>query len=104
MIEKPKKTKKKKVKTPMPDTKKYCVGCGTEYNLEIHHVFGNSSRNASSEYKCVDWLCSNCHRGNNGVHGINRYLDTKLKQEHQERLEKEMTREEFVKLFGRSYL
>ena len=104
MLNKPTNKKKNKIKTPIPNTDKYCVGCGVNYNLEIHHVFGGANRNNSNEYNCTEWLCSNCHRGNNGVHGINRYLDTKLKQEHQERLEKEMTREEFLRIFGRSYL
>ena len=104
MIPKPTNKKKKKSKTPLPTGDKYCVGCGTTHNLEIHHVFGASNRNNSNKYKCIEWLCSNCHRGNNGVHGINRYLDTKLKQEHQERLEKEITRKIFIRIFGRSYL
>lgn len=98
------KKKQKKVKTPIPDGEKCCQGCGSYHNLEIHHVYGNSSRNFSSEYKCVEWVCSNCHRGESGVHGDNYNLDMYFKQKHQLRLEKLMSREYFRYMFGKSYL
>lgn len=105
MIPKPKKTKKKTVKTPIPIGAKECFACGCTHNLEIHHAFGSSNRNLSSEYKCVDWLCNVHHRSNLGVHGGNTELDLQLKRKHQERLESEgMKRKHFILLFGRSYL
>ena len=93
----------KKLKTPLPDTYE-CIGCGSTYNLEVHHVFCASNRNNSNLYKCTEYLCYDHHRGNNGVHSGNKQLDTTLKQKHQERLEKGMTRQEFIKIFGRNYL
>lgn len=99
------KKRKKKEKTPIPDGDKYCQGCGVVVGLEVHHVYGASSRNHSSKYGCVEWLCYECHRGKNGVHGQNKALDAMLKQKHQLRLEnKGMTRDEFRRLFGKSYL
>ena len=96
--------KKRKIKTPIPGGIKCCQGCGVTTQLEIHHVYGSSNRNNSSKYNCVEWLCSNCHRGKNGVHGENEALNMQLKQKHQLRLEKEMSREEFISLFGKNYL
>jgi len=99
------KKKKKKVKTHTPDGDKYCQGCGSTVGLEVHHVYGASSRDESSRHNCVEWLCHTCHRGKNGVHGQNKALDTMLKQKHQLRLEKSgMTRQEFRYLFGKGYL
>lgn len=106
MIPKPKKTKKKKVKTPIPSGAKECFACGCTHNLELHHCyFGSGKRKLSSEYKCVSWLCNVHHRSNLGVHGGNIELDLQLKRKHQERLESEgMKRREFILLFGKNYL
>lgn len=107
MLAKPTKKKKKRVFTPTPDGPKVCQGCGIEYGLEIHHVYNKSARNFSSENKCVEWLCNECHRGVNGVHGTNcnRKLNTRLKKKHQTRLENEgMTRLEFIFFVGRNYI
>jgi hypothetical protein len=100
------KKKQRKVKTPLPSTPYKCARCGIQYNLSIHHVFygDKPTRDNSSEYGCVEWLCHNHHQGQNGIHSGNKELDLELKRKHQERLEKEMTREEFIKLFGRNYL
>ena len=53
-----------------------CKMCGRWDWIEKHHVFG----------------------------GANRKNDLKLKQEYQKTFEQEHTREEFRKIFGRSYL
>jgi len=105
MIPKPTKRKKKKYKTPLPKGDRFCQGCGSTSQLEVHHVYyGVGNRNLSSKHECVEWLCNECHRGNNGVHGINKDLDNKLKVKHQEILEISISRQEFIKLFGRNYL
>lgn len=104
-LSKPTKKKNKRIKTPISSGDKKCSACGRQYGLENHHVFGASNKNNSAKYKCMEWLCSFHHRGNMGVHGSNIQLDTKLKQFHQERLERDgMTREEFIKRFGRNYI
>lgn len=114
MIPKPTKKKKKKPKTPVPNGGKYCQGCNTTHNLEIHHVYYGSNRNLSSEHGFVEWLCNNCHRSKNGVHGENKALDVELKQKHQfmweqalietEMVTPEDAREAFIKFIGKNYL
>ena len=82
-----------------------CVECGSNY-VERHHIFfGQPNRKLSEKYGCIEYLCSAHHRDLAvGVHGLNKKLDLKLKQKHQKRLEEEMTREQFIKIFGRSWL
>ena len=102
-----KQTKKKKVATPRPDAPYKCVGCGKEHYLSIHHVYGSSSRNASSKYMAVEYLCWACHQSSTGIHGTHSdgVLDKELKKKHQLRLlENDMSMDEFVKIFGRSYI
>lgn len=109
---KPKRTKTKKrpkkVPTPTPEGDHACCECGKTKYLEIHHIFfgDKSTRDNSSRYKAVEWCCYHCHRAQpTGIHGGNRELDLKLKRKHQKRLESEgMSREEFRRLFGKSYL
>ena len=96
MIQKPKKTNKKKIPTPLPELN-VCSGCGTPLNLEVHHVYFGNNRNNSNIYGCTVYLCSECHRGTNGVHNGNKELDLRLKREQQEKLESRgMKREEFI--------
>jgi len=107
MIAKPTTRKKKKVKTPIPLSTKQCAECMVSNSLEIHHVFyGNKFyKDNSSLHSCVEWLCDNHHRGNNGVHGINEELNLRLKQKHQKRLmDNGMSMKEFIYLFGKNRL
>jgi hypothetical protein len=85
--------------------KQECIICGS-WNVEDHHIFfGTSKRKLSEEYGLKVWLCPTHHRGTNGVHGKNGHkLDTELKQLGQKAFEWEHTREEFMNIFGRSYL
>ena len=106
-VKKHKQTKKKKVQTPRPDAPYKCVGCGKEHYLSIHHVYGNSSRNASSTHGCVEYLCWHCHQSSTGIHGTHSdgKLDAKLKRKHQLRLMNNgMSLDTFIKTFGRSYI
>jgi len=102
-----KKFKKKRVATPEPEGDHVCAECDEEKYLSIHHVFGNSNRNNSSTFKCVEWLCWKHHQSSTGIHGTHSdgKLDKKLKKKHQLRLiESGMTTEEFLRIFGRNYL
>lgn len=106
-MKKHKQTKKKKVKTPRPDAPYRCVGCGKEHYLSIHHVYGASSRDSSSKYKAVVYLCWSCHQSSYGIHGTHSdgKLDKKLKREFQLKLMNDgMSLDEFIKTFGRSYM
>lgn len=98
------KKKQRKVKTPLPDAEKFCVGCGTTINLEIHHCMPGINRENSNKYGCVSWLCIEHHRGTKGVHNGNEELMLRLKVIHQKRLiENGMHLEEFINIFGSNY-
>ena len=81
-----------------------CKMCGRWDWIEKHHVFGGANRKNSEKYHMTVDLCLWCH--NEPPHGVhfNRENDLKLKQEYQKTFEQEHTREEFRKIFGRSYL
>ena len=86
---------------------KSCFVCGTEYNLHKHEVFfGSSNRKNSIEHGLVVALCGYHHnQSENGVHGRDGHeLDVKLKQTAQKKFEETHTRDEFLKIFGKSYL
>lgn len=82
-----------------------CYLCGSTVGLEEHHIlFGTSHRKVSERLGLKVWLCYRCHRDNKyGVHG-NRAKDRQLKELAQSVFEKNHTRDEWLKLFGRNYL
>ena len=85
---------------------KFCLICGTPYNLHKHHIFeGTGRRKLSEKYGCWCYLCARHHNmSNEGVH-FNKLLDTSLKQQCQKAWEYSLgTRDEFIMLFGRNYL
>lgn len=79
---------------------------GSTYNLEEHHIFfGTANRKISEKQGFKVWLTLEEHRGTYGVHGKNgKKLDLKLKQDAQRKYEETHTREEFIKLIGKSYI
>ena len=85
----------------MPDGK--CTFCGRLGKMHVHHIFEGSLRKRSERYGMTCLLCYYCHVGDNGVH-LNENLNRKLKRAAQRKFEKTHTREDFIKLFGRSYL
>lgn len=87
-------------------TNKECYVCGTTYNLHDHHcIYGTSNRKHSERYGLKVWLCAYHHNmSNDGVH-FNQSLDLHLKQKSQMHFENNIgTRQEFLKIFGRSWL
>ena len=84
---------------------KECYLCKTTNNIEEHHcLYGIANRKMSERFGLKVYLCSEHHRGKNGVHGGNKYLDIKLKQLAQSKFEKNHTRDDFIKIFGKNYL
>lgn len=74
-----------------------CEYCGKYSNrLDPHEVYGGSNRKRSIKNKFVALLCRNCHDDNKVIE--------ELKKKYQREYEKEHTREEFIKLIGKSYL
>lgn len=69
-----------------------CSNCGASGIVEKHHVFFKSKARALKNCKLnlVD-LCTDCHRGDCGVHGKDGHkLDIKLKRDIQDKLIKEL--------------
>lgn len=79
---------------------------GQTYGLEEHHIFfGNANRKVSEQNGFKVWLTYLEHRGTYGVHGkFGHELDLKLKQDCQKEYMKTHTKEEFIKLIGKSYI
>lgn len=82
-----------------------CWVCKTPYGLHRHHVYeGVANRKLSEKYGCWVYLCYMHHTGDHGVH-FNKPMDTRLKKYTQEQFEAKIgTREDFRRIFGKSYL
>lgn len=88
-------------------TRKYCYVSGRENGpLEKHHIyFGTGRREASDRNGFWVWLSPEWHRGTAGAHGRDGHgLDLQLKRDCQRLFEAENTREEFLRITGKSYL
>lgn len=88
-------------------SKKECYITGSTYNLHKHHIFeGTANRKLSEKYGLWIYLRADWHNlSNYGVH-FNRELDIKLKKVAQKRWQEyyQKTKEDFIKIFGKSYL
>lgn len=88
-------------------SKKECYITGSNYNLHKHHIFeGTANRKLSEKYGLWIYLRADWHNlSNYGVH-FNKELDIKLKKVAQKRWQKyyKKTKEDFIKIFGKSYL
>ena len=86
-------------------SEKECYVCHTIYNLHDHHIiYGTSNRKQSEKYGLKVWLCQEHHTGSCGVH-FNKPLDLHLKKLAQEHFEANIgARNEFIKVFGKSYI
>lgn len=74
-----------------------CECCG-QYSkrLDPHEVYGGSNRKRSIKYKFVKLICPKCHS--------NEAIINQLRIDTQKEFEKEHTREEFIKIIGKSYI
>lgn len=83
-----------------------CEICGSTRWLEVHHVFNGPYRKKSEKYGAVAVLCHHCHNEPpNGLHHNARRMQM-FKAMHQMRImtEYSMTKEDFIREFGKSYL
>lgn len=95
----------------MQSGRESCYLCGRNRaadpcGLEEHHVFGGYNRKLSEKYGLKVYLCGcRCHKdGKEAVHK-NRQVDLSIKAAGQMAFESTHgTREEFLHLFGKSYL
>lgn len=87
-------------------TEKECFITGSTVNLHKHHVYAGGRRKISEREGFWVWLIGAYHNQSDyGVHGkYGHELDFELKRACQARYEESHTREEFIKLIGKSYL
>jgi hypothetical protein len=101
---KPKPHKKRRPKNnPVPKEYSACHFCGRIGLMQTHECFGgNPGRQLSIKYGLQVHLCAKCH--DDITH--NRRLDwvRELKQWGQAKFEAEYSRDEFRRIFGKSYL
>ena len=102
------KKKKKELESDfciMPKSTKYSTVRTKKYSERHEVFFSKAYRMKSIKDGLIIFLTEQDHRGTNGVHGKNgRQLDIKLKKIAQRKYEETHTREEFIKLIGKSYL
>ena len=93
-------------KSIITDKMDVCLICGSYANIQVHHVFAGKNRSNSTKYGLVVPLCMYHHTGSNlSVHGKDgAKLNKELHELGQKAFEWKHTREEFIKIFGRSYL
>ena len=73
--------------------------------IDIIDVFyGTANRKKSEEFGCWVYLCAGHHNMTDYSVHFNKELDLKLKKECQKEFEKYGSREEFRRIFGKSYL
>ena len=83
-----------------------CWLCKTTKNLHRHHIYsGNGRREKSEELGLWLYLCAYHHNASSVAVHNNKAFDLTLRKLGQEEFEKQIgTREEFIKIFGRSWL
>ena len=78
-----------------------CFITGSTVDLDRHHVFHGPRRTAAEKYGCWVWLRHDLHME---VHDRNKELDRMLQRACQTRFEEIYSHEEFMTVFGKSYL
>ena len=106
-------------KSILTDDMEHCCICGRG-PVQIHHIYGGANRNLSTEQDMIVPLCWDCHRK---LHtDPNQHMRFKLMRDAQDKWELEFienhnngsiqsyveaqhrARDEFRKLYGKSYL
>lgn len=93
-----------KTESVLFDDDDHCYVCGSP-NVECHHVlYGVRNRSIADDYGYVIYLCHEHHRGQTGAH-FNLPFNLYLKKKAQMHFENNHgTREDFIRIFGKSYL
>ena len=84
-----------------------CFFCGRMTGLERHHVLGGFSsknRDNSEKYGLWVWCCDFCHRDPKEGVQYNRAKGDSLKRLAQIAFEAKYSHEDWMKVFGKSYL
>ncbi len=100
---KPKFRKQKRaLRNPVPTINDRCRICGRPY-ASLHEVFGGKNRQLSIIYDLQVRLCTEVHHLDVTINPKGE-LATSLRQEFQTKFEQNHSRDEFIRLFGKSYL
>ena len=85
---------------------KQCFFCGSTYNIQKHHIYGGGNRVVSEDNGFWLYLCQRHHTYTNySVHGDPQHKsDLMLKKICQTIYENKHSRDDFIKLIGKSYL
>lgn len=82
---------------------KKCYVCGRT-PVHKHHIYMGANRKISEAQGCWVYLCPQHHNmSNQGVH-FNKELDDRLKRECQLLWERNGSRAEWMRLFGKNYI
>ena len=99
---KPKVRKKRAKNNPVPTIHDSCRYHGTPY-AQTHEVYGGAGRRQLSiQYGLQVKLCDSCHR--EVTYNPKGQKAMELKTEYQKKFEQNHTRDEFIRIFGKSYL
>jgi hypothetical protein len=107
MYPKPKyKKQRRAVNNPLPTIDDICEVCGKPYAHNHEIFFGTGERQLSIKYKLKKRLCYEHHNMDSGMNPhFNKAIDDEYKREGQGKFERLYgTREDFVRIFGKSYL
>lgn len=86
------------------DDLEHCIVCGYPHPHKHEVFFGEKQRKHSIKYGMVLPLCYAHHEGNDSPH-MNRKIDLTYKAKAQEIWENTYgNREDFIRIFGKSYL
>lgn len=85
---------------------KECYICGsTNYIQEHHCLSGNSNRKWSEKFGLKIWLCGKCHKALHDKDNNDNDYELQIKQMAQRKYEEIYgTREDFIRIFGKSWL
>ena len=82
-------------------TEQKCFITGAETWLDLHHIYAGPNRKHSDTWGCWVWLRHDIHMR---LHDEDKELDKMLKRICQERFEELYGHEQFMDIFGKSYL
>lgn len=88
------------MKSIMPFDVNVCIECGGR-GTQTHHCIFGKNRKWSEKYGLKIRLCNECHYR---LHNQDEQLAMKYRKMAQEAFEASHSRDEFRKIFGRSYL
>ena len=80
---------------------KACFITGYQGPLDRHHIYAGNKRKASEKFGCWIWLRHDIHME---LHDRNKALDKMLRRACQERFEEIHSHDDFMRIFGKSYI